>query len=288
MSEQASAIDNLLFGLIDYAGLYPPASLDMSSAVRNYMRYLKGENSSLLGRFVVDLNRLPELCDIADNSICDIRLSIVAPSTTQWESLSHYLDAGLPIEAIEIKTSDPAEIKYIHKLIPSGIIAYFEVPISSPSKVFEAIKAIGARIKLRTGGVAADAFPSSAAIADMLEALLNHRISFKATAGLHHPIRGCHPFTYASDSPVGKMHGFLNLFLAAALLYFGGTAEDAKQLLEEESPGAFSISSNAIAWRQFFWTAHQLHMVRKEFAISFGSCSFEEPIHDLKALGWLS
>jgi hypothetical protein len=64
-------------------------------------------------------------------------------------------------------------------------------------------------------------------------------------------------------------------------------------LLDEERPEAFFISPgpdrdpDAIAWRSFHWTAAQLRTVRKEFAISFGSCSFEEPIHDLEALGWL-
>jgi hypothetical protein len=260
----------------------------MRSAVRNYLGYVQSKHSPMLGRFVVDLNRLPELREIADDSIINLRLSLITPPATKWTALSHLLDESVPIEAIEIKINQPSEIENIGKLIPSGIITYFEVPVSSAEpETLDAIAANGARAKLRTGGVAADAFPSSEAIANMLKTLTARRIPFKATAGLHHPVRSSHPFTYEPGSPVGMMHGFLNLFLAATLLHLGGTTGEAKQLLDEEDPEAFSVSPDAIAWRSFRWTAAQLRTVRKEFAISFGSCSFEEPIHDLETLGWL-
>ena len=307
MSGQTGAIDNLLASLIDYAGLYPPAALDMRSAVRNYLSYSRSQHSDVLGRFVVDLDRLPELCAVADDSICNLRLSIIAAPTANWPGLQHLLDDGLPVESIEVKTTNLSEIERITGLIltgliPSGITTYFELPVSpAEPRTLGAIRAAGARVKLRTGGLVAEAFPPSEAIASILESLARCPIPFKATAGLHHPIRSRHPFTYAPDSPVGTMHGFLNLFLAAALLYLGGTADQARQLLDEERPEAFFISPNpnpnpnpdpdpdpdAIAWRSFHWTAAQLRTVRKEFAISFGSCSFEEPIHDLEALGWL-
>lgn len=288
MSEQTGAIDNLLAGLIDYAGLYPPAALDMRSAVRNYLGYSRSKHSGVLGRFVVDLDRLPELCAVADDSISNLRLSILALPAASLPNLQHLLDEELPIESIEARTDHPPEIERIARLTPAGITTYFELPISNAeSQTLDAIAATGARVKLRTGGLVAEAFPSSEAIANMLEALAHHRIPFKATAGLHHPIRSRHPFTYAPDSPVGTMHGFVNLFLAANLLYLGGTLDEANQLLNEERSEAFSISPEAIAWRSFHWTATQLRTVRKEFAISFGSCSFEEPIHDLEALGWL-
>jgi hypothetical protein len=283
-----SASDNLLAGLIDYAGLYPPASLDMRSAVRNYKSYMNSKYSWLLGRFVIDLNRIPELCEIADDFLCDMRLSVIASPAAESANLQHFFRDGLPIDSIEIKTSHPSEIKYIDKLVSSGLTMYFEVPFSPAApEALDAIASIGARVKLRTGGLVADAFPASEAVGSMLEILANRRIPFKATAGLHHPVRGCYPLTYAPDSAVGIMHGFVNLFLAAALLHSGGTAEEARQLLDEESPEAFSISSDTIAWSCFRWSANQLRTIREEFAVSFGSCSFEEPIHDLKAMGWL-
>jgi hypothetical protein len=121
----------------------------------------------------------------------------------------------------------------------------------------------------------------------MLTALAGRDLKFKATAGLHHPIRGCHPFTYEPDGETGIMHGFLNLFLAATDIYFGGTEDRAQQILDEQDPEAFRMTADTIGWRSFQWSAEQLRTVRGEFAISFGSCSFMEPLQDLERLGWL-
>lgn len=212
MNEEIHAVDHLLAGIIDYAGLYPPAALDMRSAINNYLEYSRGKHSTVLGRFVVDLDRLPELCAVAADSICNLRLSVIAPPDANWLGLQHLLDDGV-IESIEVRADFSSDIERIVKLIPTGIITYITLPISSArSETLDAIAAAGVRVKLRTGGLVAGAFPSSEAIADMLKALADRRIPFKATAGLHHPIRSQHPFTYTLDSPTGTMHGFLNVF----------------------------------------------------------------------------
>ena len=111
---------------------------------------------------------------------------------------------------------------------------------------------------------------------------------FKATAGLHHPVRAMRPLTYQPDSPSAMMHGFVNVFLAAALLWHRGSNEaDALATLEETSPAAFVFDDKCVSWHDHSLTAAQLRSARRKFAISFGSCSFEEPIQDLKDLGWL-
>ena len=78
------------------------------------------------------------------------------------------------------------------------------------------------------------------------------------------------------------MHGFINVFMAAALI---GAVDE--ELLLETSPKAFSFTDDSASWRSYSATTALLRGVRKEFAISFGSCSFEEPIADLQELGWL-
>jgi hypothetical protein len=281
------AIDSLLEGLIDYAGLYPPACLDMHSALRNYLSYARGKHAPALGRFLVDMNRLDELREAAGDSMRGLRLSVIALPETVSDSLQRFLDDGFPIDAIEIKTDWPSAIERIGKRIPAGLTAYFEVPIVfRNSDLFAAISAVGARIKLRMGGLAAEAFPSTQATATMLKAIADRRIPFKATAGLHHPVRSRHPLTNEPDSHVETMHGFINLACAAALLHFGGDSNDAKLLLDAEDPGAWQVTPAAIGWRSSRWTAEQLHMVRQQFFISFGSCSFEVPLRDLEVLGW--
>jgi hypothetical protein len=103
---------------------------------------------------------------------------------------------------------------------------------------------------------------------------------------LHHPLRSRHPFTYAEDSASGMMHGFINLLCAAALLEFGATILEAERVLEDGEPGSWSLRRETLSWRSYSWSIGQLSSTRRRF-VSFGSCSFEEPIRDLEALGWL-
>jgi hypothetical protein len=83
------------------------------------------------------------------------------------------------------------------------------------------------------------------------------------------------------------MHGFLNLLCAAAVLYFGGQSSDAEKILWEEDSSAWQLSPDTLQWRHLKWTLDQLSTLRREFFISIGTCSFEEPIQDLYSMGWL-
>jgi hypothetical protein len=283
-----SAIESLLAGLIDYAGLYPPAALDMHTAVRNYAEYGRSKHSSALGRFLVDVNRLAELREVAEDSRDDLRLSVIASPSADWDRLPRLLQEDPTIDSIEIKAAQPAEMERVRRCIPAGLATYFEVPLDDAvTETLAAVEAIGARVKLRMGGVVAGAFPAAPIVARMLQELAERRLTFKATAGLHHPIRSRHALTYEPDSPSGLMHGFLNLTCAAALLYFGGDVRQATLLLEEQDPRAWQVTPDGIGWRSFRWSTEELRLVRERFMTSFGSCSFTEPIHDLEVLGWL-
>ena len=283
-----SAIECLLADLFDYAGLFPPTGLDMHSAVRNYLEYGRGAHKQALGRFVVEFDQFPYLFDAAGDYAHGIRLSLIAAPDSDWTELQRLLDKGYRIEAIEIKPVECAEILRAVNRIPEGPDVYFEVPWNAQSpQVIEAVAAAGARAKLRMGGVHADSFPCADAVANMLRGLAGHHISFKATAGLHHPLRSRHPITCAADSPVATMHGFVNLACAAALVLFGGEPEEASLLLGESAPDAWRLAPDLIGWRSHQWSAKQLCTVRREFLMSVGSCSFSDPIRDLEALGWL-
>jgi hypothetical protein len=283
-----SAIESLLAGLIDYAGLYPPAALDMHTAVGNYRKYSRSRHASALGRFLVDVNCLAELRDVAGDATRDMRLSVIASPNTDWDGLAGLLQNALPIDSIEIKTGHASEMERIGRRIPPGLATYFEVPFDlHVTETLETLSAMGACVKLRMGGVVADTFPPAEMVATMLQALADRRVPFKATAGLHHPIRSRHAFTYEPDSPSGAMHGFLNLSCAAALLYRGGDLSQAILLLEEQDPHAWQVTPDGIAWRSFRWSTEDLRSMREKFLTSFGSCSFTEPMQDLEALGWL-
>lgn len=291
------AIESLLAEFIDYAGLYPPAALDMHTAVRNYLEYSRSAYRRALGRFVIDLNRFPYLWDAAGDYVRGMRLTLLAQPDGDWEEqcheISRLLDKGYAIEAIEIGAGLPAEgapseIARLVSCIPAGVPASFEVPVSAgpPANVLDAVAAAGARIKIRMGGMAAEAFPTPHAVAQMLAELAARRVLFKATAGLHHPLRGRRALTSAPQSSTAVMHGFMNLACAAALLYFGGEAAEARHMLEEEWPGACQVQPDAIVWGENGWSSDELQEVRQRFLIGIGSCSFQEPMQELEALGW--
>ncbi len=257
----------LLENLIDYAGLFPPAALPMSDAVSNYTRYRNSPEAWMLGRFVVPASRLKD-CGAAP-------VSVLIANPEELE--------GLPwtVDTIELKTAD---IETAMSQIPPHITPYFEI---TDLTLIPKLAATGARAKIRTGGITPEAFPTAAAIGQFLTACAKHRVPFKATAGLHHPLRCHRPLTYSKDGPSGWMFGFLNVFLAAALARESVESGILEELLQEESPSAFTFDNDQITWCGHSLTTQQIAETRRDFAISFGSCSFEEPVADLRGLGLL-
>ena len=283
-----TAIQTLLTGLFDYAGLYPPASLSLRSAANNYLEYSRGEHASALGRFIINSDRLEELRLVAGESLVELKLSVIVSEAEDLDPITEYIRKGIPIDAIEIKCAQAEEIERMAARVPQPLTAYFEVPLDARApRALGAISTSGMRAKIRMGGVVAEAFPSISAVVPILEALTRLRLPFKATAGLHHPIRSCRPLTYEAQSAKGTMYGFLNVLCAAAVLYFGGQSSEAEKILWEEDSSAWQLSPDALQWRHLKWTLDQISRLRREFFISIGSCSFEEPIQDLYSMGWL-
>lgn len=287
------AIRVLIDSLIDYAGLFPPAALDMASAVRNYVRYASGPHASALARFVVPAARLEEFSDAlrAIGSGARPHLSVLLGANIGEDAaaIARLNDGGLAIaDAIEARAETPAKIADIASALPAGVTSYYELPLTDalPSLV-AAAKKHGGRAKIRTGGVTPEAFPDASSIARFIALCAERGVAFKATAGLHHPIRCMRPLAYETDAVRGMMHGFVNVFLAATLIREGAGEERATELLREEDPQAFTVSDDAITWRGEMIRAEAIASTRRDFAIAFGSCSFEEPIDDLQQLGWL-
>lgn len=299
----AKPVAALLRNLIDYAGLFPPASLAMASAVTNYDAYLRSPYAWMLGRFIVPVARLDEF-DTALRGLADSG----ARKESQW-SLSALMGADVAedvervqefnartvsgqqdpqrdrkIVSVEAKVGNATDIAQLSAVIPSELETYFEVPLPNASECISAIAAAGCRAKIRTGGETADKFPSPEIVVEFIRLCAAANLPLKATAGLHHPLRSVHRLTCQPDSPSGIMHGFLNLFLAAAFIRAGLEAQQAVELLREESADTFQFNSEGVDWRGHKLGVSDLILARREFAISFGSCSFTEPIDDLKSL----
>jgi hypothetical protein len=295
-----SAIQVLLRHSIDYAGLFPPAGLPMSSAVANYARYRADEAAWALGRFILPANRLPEF-----EAAVKQHLS-VQPATQPWRlsalvgpDLEADLDQvtgfnarqvsiGLPattIDTLEVKASSVAIVEDTIQRIPDPLQIYFEVPIDpDPAELITVIARRRSRAKVRTGGVTPEAFPQTTDLIRFFQDCIRAHVPFKATAGLHHPLRAEYRLTYSPDSPSGVMFGFLNLFLAAAFLQAGMSQKLAARVLEETSPRALKIDDAGLTWRDHRVGTDALGSMRKDVFHSFGSCSFTEPISELEAL----
>jgi hypothetical protein len=162
---------------------------------------------------------------------------------------------------------------------------FFEIPdeeILTDFITALAISKLGA--KIRTGGITQDAFPSTDAIIKFMRICIAANIPFKATAGLHHPLRCTKPLTYAEDAPKGTMHGFLNLFLSACFLRQDLNNSAVHQLMNETDASRFKFSEEGIIWNGRMISHQEISLCRQKNAISFGSCSFLEPIEDLISL----
>lgn len=264
----------------------------MPAAVRNYSRYRSDDAAWMLGRFVVPVARLDEFASA---------LRAESPSREPAWQVSALLGADVVgdvarvvefnghnphvcIDSLEARATTVDNIDLLGATPFEGDV-FAELPVNAHLEALVAACArAGVGAKLRTGGVTADAFVSSAEILRFMRACVSGGVRFKATAGLHHPLAGEYPVTYADDAPKATMHGYLSLFLAGALVRLGGSDEEILTLLDERDPTAFQMSSPGIGWRDRFFSAADLRASRDVSAASFGSCSFREPVDELRAL----
>jgi hypothetical protein len=236
--------------LIDHAALFPPASMSLADALAEDERARAGPHGSLIGRFVVPAALLSELPDQHPP------LSVVLDGTGDVA----LLDSADGVEAVELVLEGsrprPAELLEVYgALRPLGVETYFELVVDeswrdSVPNAIGAVSAVGGRVKLRCGGASV---PSVEQVALVIACCRDAQVPFKATAGLHHAARN------------GEEHGFLNLLAAAT-----APRERIAQVLAEEDARALELDA---AGRSVF--------------TSFGSCSWREPVDDLRELGLL-
>jgi hypothetical protein len=293
----------LLTRVIDYAGLFPPAALSLQSAVRNYAVYLAGEHSSMLGRFIIPAPRLPELSEAlrvqglgSEWKVSDwkVKWTISAllgenyeseiASIVRFNSENH---GRAFVDTIETKAQLPGRIEEVVAAAPAGIQLFAEIPLQTSAATLRGLQSSGARAKIRTGGLVPGAIPSTLDLAVFIVNAAKAEIAFKATAGLHHPLRCFKPLTYESNAPSAEMHGFINLLLASALALSGAGPDLLSEILADQNLSSFQLSDTALCWKKQSLSNFQLQSAREQMLLSFGSCSFEEPVHELSAMGWL-
>jgi hypothetical protein len=289
-----SATRALMAGMIDYAGLFPPAALDMKAVVSNYSEYASGQESWALGRLIVPAGRLAEFTEVFNEVCCDERekawlLSVIGSDdpVENAAQIKTFTQGAVLVDTVELKAADTASAERLLTGLPEGLIPYIEFPPEKASEMVPVLARYGALAKIRVGGLTQDSFPDPVTVARFLIACADSQVAFKATAGLHHAVRGEYQLDDDSEDSSVTMHGFMNVFLAAALAWLGKEEEAIVATLEEESPMIFRVTEENIRWHTNGLTTSQIGTMRRDFGIEFGSCSFTEPIEELKALGWL-
>lgn len=312
MSAPNSSFRAFMTRIIDYAGLYPPASLPLDEAFCNFIKYRSDPDEWILSRFVIPAKRLPEINSLipADGKFSFTLLGRSGKNADEFSSnleldlqdiLSFSKEYGsrVVVDMVEVALPNIAfddqyslnelVLRSADRLNINGLTVYFEAPFGEgwqarADKLFYALRKVKDKhvgFKLRTGGVTADAFPSTEQVAWAIVEARDSGIPLKCTAGLHHPIR------HFNESVQTKMHGFLNVFGAGVLAAANGISQDLVQfILDDENPESFHFNDDEFSWKGLRVANLEIEKIRHQVT-SFGSCSFDEPREDLRNLGFL-
>jgi hypothetical protein len=313
----------LLANIVDYAGLFPPAELRFREAIHNYAQYRHDPEAWMLGRFVLPIGRLEELTSFSNlfrdaepfsfsvlgqgGQTSDAFLDAFAHEVEVLQQFhadhldrvqADVMEVRLPTSLLDAPSATTRTfLDDVHRrLVMAGtaqLDLFYEIPHSIQPATLRALAAaladhnnaqdLPARstvgLKMRCGGTSPDAFPPDEHLVQVIAACRDAGARFKATAGLHHPIR------HYSETYESIMHGFLNVF-GAAVLAFEHDLEEGGILavIQEDDPEAFQFTKEHFVWRDVPASVDTIQHVRDELAISFGSCSFDEPRDDLKEL----
>jgi hypothetical protein len=316
----APSMRALLANAVDYAGLFPPARLPLDESIRNYTRYRGEPESWMLGRFICPAARLAELSPFVDELFRDGPPLSVSALGRGGADAAGFRD-GLRQDVNDVtdfrrRHGQRVTIDVYETRLPAGLAAdeltelltfatrltgagdsqglmpfYEATAADDRDAILTAIAGVGrtlkrrepvAGFKLRCGGVEASAVPSPAQVALTITAARAAGLPLKFTAGLHHPVRH-------HDDGIGvTMHGFLNVFVAGVLATARGLdGAEVREIIDEEDAASFVFADDGLRWRNQRASATEIEFARRSAVVSFGSCSFDEPRDDLRALGLL-
>ncbi|MDM7916789.1 MAG: hypothetical protein ACE15D_17165 [Candidatus Eisenbacteria bacterium] len=325
----------LMAGIVDYAGLFPPAQLSLKEAIESYARYREEPGGWMLGRFVCPASRLRELLAFRPVFLPKLEedipfgFSILVRAAKGSEEFLIGLEKDLAeIKAFLQSTEYRVEVDLIEARLPDEALArheteriadlldeaaermdakglplepFYEIPLSGDWRngITAAVEAIAkhnagrrlldderahakqAGLKVRCGGATADLFPTSEQLAFLIGACRDAGICWKATAGLHNPLRGPDPLTGA------PAHGFLNLFGAGLFAHAKELDNEAiERILDDSPPSRFCVGDETFAWNDLSLPVADVARLRQDFARSFGSCSFDDPRAGLREIGY--
>ncbi|KKI91504.1 hypothetical protein WQ54_14500 [Bacillus sp. SA1-12] len=292
------AVSHFMTELIDYAGLFPPAALSLTEAIKNYHSYIHGPNCWMLGPFVLPASRLKELEPFRDdfNDQYPLRLSVILSNSEKFESelmalqlfLETYKNAGF-IETIEVPLSSQLDYVFLEKVTKqlADYRIFCEITGTNDQLLAKldfiqkhnktSPGSLG--IKFRMGGITSNLFPTAKQVAFVIYESKQRGLALKFTAGLHHPLR-----QYREEVET-FMHGFVNVFTASIMAYCRSVNKAIIQaILLDEDMTNFSFTRDTLSWCNLTVNSSEINHARNFFAASYGSCSFDEPRQELGEL----
>lgn len=257
----------------------------MPEAVRNHLEGRSGSFAGVMGLFLCNASRLPDLIvelvkvkpakPVGLSLIIDTGLGGVPKAVSIIESREELLALRM-VEMPAPSDVDTVWLERVNEFVPEDAIRVVEPRRPEPSGRGEWLEGIarvaqhGCWPKLRCGGVTAEAFPSVDEVADFLSVASRQSVPFKATAGLHNAVR------HTDETTGFTHHGFLNLLVATARCLSGG---DVREALTSTDGSALAAEAEGLS-------GDAARAVRGVFA-SYGSCSLADPVADLEGLGLL-
>jgi len=301
--------------LIDYAGLFPPAALSLDESVENYRVYLDHPKRWVLSRFILTPAHLEKLSPalvalFSSKQKLDLSLVCKNPSTDVLAAMQRIrgFSGGVSLGSVEVALvsgSDlQAQVEGCDRALQefdsddSRISAFFELPFTSDWESFlpavmtalEHSRQRSQRLlgfKLRCGGTEPHLIPTPYRVALGIAGAARHKIPIKFTAGLHHPFpKGMSPCLTSCDAQ--SMHGYFNVFFSAFAAFSRGiSASEIAELLTTSGATPPRFGDSVLEWCGITISLAELTRLRSSEVISFGSCSFIEPIEDAASLQWL-
>lgn len=281
----------------------------MKEAVAEYARHRREPEAWILGRFVVPAARFEEFEEatgLATGSALSGQDESLGMTEKPW-SLSALVGpafaadgdavaafnerhgAKARVDSVELRASTETDLEAALEALPEGLATFVELSLDTGlHQLLPIVRSRRALAKVRTGGVTAQNIPEPGPLAHFVASCASAGVAFKATAGLHHPVRAEHALTYDEGAPRGTMHGFLNVFAAATFAREGMAESEIEAVLQERDPSAFHLDEEGLVLGERRVSTDQLARARQHFATSFGSCSFKEPVADLQSLGVIS
>lgn len=278
----AAKLRALLGGIIDYAGLFPPARLPMKEAVAAFFAYRDGPEAWIMNRFLCPAGRLSELSDVLGEK--ELAVGVIGTGREDYSTFQDGLEADArAMTSFEDRHGDACPIETYETRFPGGAEfgrvandlrgfdraeVYLELPWGEPQsgQLAELAELEWLGAKARTGGLAPEAFPGTEALAGFLKDAQDLEVPFKLTAGLHQPLR------YFDQADQSWHHGFVNVLAA---LNLNATEDLSRAELAEVLDG------QAFDSRWFEAVDPGL----RDLFRGFGSCSIDEPLEGLAKLG---